>query len=1412
VGNERGGPWRGGVLQLQNRLWVVIWVVIIVIIMLASLVFGQTFEVDQQNGTSSPKDQKKGQSSKADSTTPSLSWGSSIEVARQARAAEDALKRGDNSAAITFAEQAAKAAPQNADLWFLLGYAARIGGHYQVSVDAYTRGLQARPNSAQGLAGLAQTYAKMGRDEEARQLLLKVAAANPKDAGALQLAGELFLVSDPQTALDLLRRAAAIQASPRNDLLLARAYQRLGRIEESKQFLTRAKAEAPHDPEILRAVAGEYRDSGQYDQAIATLTSLPSKSPDVLAELAYTYDLAGRKNEAADLYRRLAKTSRDNLGLQLSAAQALFNLGEADAARAFLERAQQLNGNYYRLHAIRAEIAASEGRLPDAIAEYQAAMSNLPNGVTEGPLYPIQLRLNLYELFQQMGNNAEARQQLSLASDEIQRAQVPDASKPEFLRLRAAVESSSGNLEAADKDLKEALSLAPSNINFLLNYGTLLWKLGQKDAARNMFLKALELNQHSHEALTSLGYLAREMGDTKSAEEYFSSVVRFYPKDYVAYLALGDLNSSKRDFRAAETNYEAAYQRVKNNALIIAGGANAALEAHSLDLAKQWLDRASGTVNDNPHVMRERQRYLTWTNGYQEAADLGFKVIEHLPHDPQAPVYLAYDLYYLGRYNDALELATKYDSILPNNRDLALIEGYVHARAGAYEEALADFTRAVERDPKMATGYTNRGFMRNNLRQAKQAVQDFQTAIKIRQDYGEAHFGLAYSYLQLHRPQLALDQLNIAQKLLGTTRAWHLARAEAFRQEQKLSWAEKEYRIALDEMPNDLPTQLALADTLYQLGRYQDCIDSLNVAMKLAPENPAIYAQLAQANAKLGQREAALRNIQLAEQYAKGQVNVLMATGDALLALGDRDAAMVRFSRALEDPQANRLGIRLAIAYIFMKESHWDDARRQIGLGFAEARMSESPKVTSTDFVTAANIFLAMQDFDLAKTYFEKGRLSGANPRVVAIGLANTYLAEGNSRQAAVSLSSLGNPNDYRDDYDYMIARANLYRQRQDTVNALAAFTRASMLAGSDAQQSVQTAASEVAGEEGRQINQKVSLFSEGSFEPVFEDINVYTLDAKLSPGITPTTLPPPRSSFQSLGEAHYRLHLNNLPTIEGFVGESMISGKFSFPSNDVIQNRRTYDTMFNGGISPVLRLGSNTVTFNTGLQFTVRRDTLSPVDMNQNLFRQYLYLSTSSFFNWVSVQGSAIREAGPFTEQNLRSRDALGSLEFTVGHPWGKTSLLAGYAARDLLIRPAIREYFSTSTYVGLQRRLGNRLTVAVLGEYLRSWRVINENFAIAQAIRPGARFEYRPTNRWQVTGSFTLSRGEGFHTYDNAQSEFLVSYLQPMRRRFDDGTGPVRVSYPSRFSFGLQQQTFYNFNGQASTTILPVVRFNLF
>src|ERR1700678_1349837 len=108
------------------------------------------------------------------SSEQGFGWGSSIEVSRQVRAAEDALKRNDYAAAVGFAERAAKSAPQNAELWFLLGYAERLDDHYGASVEAYSHGLKIQPGSIRGMAGLAQTYAKMGRDADAEQLLKRV--------------------------------------------------------------------------------------------------------------------------------------------------------------------------------------------------------------------------------------------------------------------------------------------------------------------------------------------------------------------------------------------------------------------------------------------------------------------------------------------------------------------------------------------------------------------------------------------------------------------------------------------------------------------------------------------------------------------------------------------------------------------------------------------------------------------------------------------------------------------------------------------------------------------------------------------------------------------------------------------------------------------------------------------------------------------------------------------------------------------------------------------------------------------------------------------------------------------------------------------------------------------------------------
>src|SRR5262249_18005604 len=155
---------------------------------------------------------------------------------------------------------------------------------------------------------------------------------------------------------------------------------------------------------------------------------------------------------------------------------------------------------------------------------------------------------------------------------------------------------------------------------------------------------------------------------------------------------------------------------------------------HELPIAKTWIDRAAANpaINDVPQVMRERQRYLTFTKDYQAAADLGYKVLEKLPHDPEAPVYLAYDLLYLNRLDDAYKIAQQYEPQMPRDKDLPLVAGYVHAHKGQPREAEADFTRSLNIEPNDATAYMNRGFVRNDLREGSKAISDFEMALKQR--------------------------------------------------------------------------------------------------------------------------------------------------------------------------------------------------------------------------------------------------------------------------------------------------------------------------------------------------------------------------------------------------------------------------------------------------------------------------------------------------------------------------------------------------------------------------------------------------------------------------------------------------------------------------------------------------------
>ncbi|HSM86017.1 MAG TPA: tetratricopeptide repeat protein, partial [Candidatus Limnocylindrales bacterium] len=999
------------------------------------------------------------------------------------------------------------------------------------------------------------------------------------------------------------------------------------------------------------------------------------------------------------------------------------------------------------------------------------------------------------------------RQQIALGLQALSRMQMEGPQQVEYLRLRGALKGIGGDFPGAEADLKQAMRIDPSNDNVILQYANLLWKNNRKPEAHKLYAGLLQRDPTNRYALEAMGYLSRDLGDPKAAEGYFTRMAAAYPEDYVPYMALGDLYTAQKQYSKAQASYEQAHKRAPTNPQIIAAGSNAAIDGRQIDLAGQWIARATGTMKNDPHIMRETERYLFLKGRYLESARVGEQAVRKLPRDRDAAVYLAYALYNLGRYDDVLSLVSRYETVLPKESNFPLLAGHVHRQNHLLQQAIDDFTRALQKDPKMVEALVNRGYVRNDMQDAQNAVHDFEPALRANPDNAIARLGLGFSYLQLHRSRQALEQIAQAEKKMGSNGAIHLAKATAYRQMRVLDKAEAEYRLAIKASPNDVTLHNALADTLYHARRYNQAIAEWNGALKLSPDDPLILASLAAAHSRLGHRAETYKYIHAAEAQAPDQSAIYLATGEALLTLGDRNAAQVRFTRALDAPDANRVDVRLEFAKLFVHDGKYDAAKQEVGLAFAEARIGEASPITTDNLVEAANIFLAVHDFDLAQRYFTKARDMGASDDTVAIGLADTYIAQGKDRDAEIVLKSLASSPDYeKDNYDYQLAWGNIYNQRHDNVRAISAFARASQIASEDP--TAQRGLLQAAGQEGTQVFPGLNMQSGFESGAIYDDATLYQMDNKFFGA--PVR---PRSSQESALGTTFHYHHGNFAPINGYFGVRNYRGSFSLPSEVAVVRRNTYDTLFNVGMSPMLRVGNARFQFTPGVQFTIRRDTESPVQMNQQLFRQYLYVNSSPLFQWLTIRGSAVHESGPFTDQNLSSRDLGASIEFEVGRPWGRTSMITGYSVRDLLFHPLVREFFTTDTWVGLRHKFGQNLAVTGLARYIRSWRVQDLEFATAQALLPGARLEYKFNDRWSFSAAADLTRGQGFHLYDNVESGFLLSYVKPLRRGFDDGSGRLSVDYPLRFSVGMQQQSFYGFTGGSKSNFFrPVVQISLF
>lgn len=393
----------------------------------------------------------------------------------------------------------------------LFGLAAEDERVDAEAFDALARSIALDPGWADPYWIRAVMLVRRGDVEQAKKDIQVALDNDPDHQGALELQVELSLrAGDPATAVELVRHLLKQKPrQPRHLLLLARAHFEHKDTRRSLKVLVDMPAEVRKDQELhaqwllLRGRVRAYLH--RWDDAERDLAQVVELQPDLPDGWFYRAELARLRADARPALKyssRALKLQRDHVKAWGTRAAALMMLGRKSEARAALEEALRLDGDYALGQRLLAQLLARD--------DPKRARTLLDRAIARAP--------------SERGLRIE----------------------------RGWLAISTGQYEQARAEF-QALLREERNPDVLAGMAEALRLLGRPEEAIEMAEQALLLVPDHIEALRSLGFSHLNRYEYKRALEYLNTIHETYPADIRAKADLGYASVYTEDMERALT-------------------------------------------------------------------------------------------------------------------------------------------------------------------------------------------------------------------------------------------------------------------------------------------------------------------------------------------------------------------------------------------------------------------------------------------------------------------------------------------------------------------------------------------------------------------------------------------------------------------------------------------------------------------------------------------------------------------------------------------------------------------------------------------------------------------------------------------------------------------------------------------
>lgn len=509
--------------------------------------------------------------------------------------------------------------------------------------ETFRRAISVNNNSGLAHTEYGKYLVQLGRPAEAEAEMTKAVEVEPTNRASRFVLASFYLVNKQLDKAEVAYKAlAALDGDkPEGHAVLADFYSSINRLDEAISIYRELVAKSPDYTQGRYRLGEIMLMRGDTQGAIAQIDEIlkkDQKDRQALLLRARVRAQTGQSNDllaaVEDLKEVLVQEPNSRPGLYFM-AQANFNLGNMDQARAFAGDLERNYPDYLPAKLIQVQISLALG---DAKAAQRLSTELLDRlGQTapdrnSSPQMLAEIRVKAYlsrgsaELDQ--GNTAAARKDFMIARDAAPRDTYP------YINL-ASVATAENKADEAAGFYENALSIDSTNFNALSGLIRLYARKNEVNKAHARldqvlnaypnnaslhYLKAqaygfernssqaeaelrktLELDPNYIAAYSALGALFVNTKQEERAIAEYQKILERRPDNATAYTVIGMLDDSRKDYDAAADNYRKALGK-DQNASIAANNLAWLYAVNGKGNLDEAVRLAQGVVQKNPNV------------------------------------------------------------------------------------------------------------------------------------------------------------------------------------------------------------------------------------------------------------------------------------------------------------------------------------------------------------------------------------------------------------------------------------------------------------------------------------------------------------------------------------------------------------------------------------------------------------------------------------------------------------------------------------------------------------------------------------------------------------------------------------------------------------------------------------------